>query len=162
MTGRTEFIVISGLSGSGKSTAVKIFEDLGSYCVDNLPTALMPKILDLFGESTMDLKLVVLGMDIRESAFLESFPSVFAGIREQGIPIRLLFLTASENILVRRYSETRRVHPLGGTGSLLDAIREEKRRMEPLKRMADQVIDTSEKSLRDLREEIMSISDRAR
>jgi len=162
MTRDMEVIVISGLSGSGKSTAVRTFEDLGAYCVDNLPTALLPKVLDLFGESTMDHRLVILGMDIRERTFLASFPDVFRGIRERGIPIRLLFLTASENVLVRRYSETRRVHPLGGTGSLLDAIREEKKEMEPLERMADQVVDTSEMSLRDLREEVMTICDGTR
>jgi UPF0042 nucleotide-binding protein len=160
VTGKTEFVVISGLSGSGKSTAVKTCEDLGAYCIYNLPTALLPKILDLFGESTMDLRLVVLGMDIREGSFLDSFPAVFNGMRAEGIPMRLLFLTASEEVLVRRYSETRRVHPLGGTGSLLDAIRAEKAAMETLEKMADQVVDTSKMSLRDLQKEIMAISDR--
>jgi UPF0042 nucleotide-binding protein len=162
MSDRPELIVISGLSGSGKSTAVKIFEDLGAYCVDNLPTALLPKMLDLFRESTMDLKLVVLGMDIRERSFLDTFPEVFRGIRARGTPIRLLFLTASEDVLVRRYSETRRVHPLGSTGSLLDAIRREKEEMEPLAKLADQVIDTSAMNLRELREEIRVICDETR
>jgi UPF0042 nucleotide-binding protein len=162
MSDRPELIVISGLSGSGKSTAVKVFEDLGAYCVDNLPTALLPKMLELFGESTMDLKLVVLGMDIRERRFFGTFPEVFRGIRARGTPIRLLFLTSSEDVLVRRYSESRRVHPLGSTGSLLDAIRREKEEMRPLAELADRAIDTSAMNLRDLREEIRVICDETR
>lgn len=157
MTAHPEFIVISGLSGSGKSTAVKTFEDLGSYCVDNLPTALLPKILDLFSESAMDLKLVVLGMDIRERDFLKVFPGLFRDLKARGIPIRLLFFTASEKVLVRRYSETRRAHPLGGSGSLLGAIRAEAELLGPLRDLADQAVDTSTMNLRDLREEVIKI-----
>jgi UPF0042 nucleotide-binding protein len=157
VTAHPEFIVLSGLSGSGKSTAVRTFEDLGSYCVDNLPTALLPKILDLFSESAMDLKLVVLGMDIRERDFLKVFPGLFRDLKERGIPIRLLFFTASEKVLVRRYSETRRAHPLGGGGSLLDAIRAEAELLGPLRDLADQVVDTSGMNLRDLREEVIKI-----
>jgi UPF0042 nucleotide-binding protein len=157
VTAHPEFFVISGLSGSGKSTAVRTFEDLGSYCVDNLPTALLPKILDLFSESAMDLKLVVLGMDIRERDFLKVFPDLFRDLKERGIPIRLLFFTASEKVLVRRYSETRRAHPLGGGGSLLDAIRAEAELLGPLRDLADQVVDTSGMNLRDLREEVIRI-----
>jgi len=157
-----EFMVISGLSGSGKSTAVKTFEDQGSYCVDNLPTALLPKILDLFSESTMDLRLVVLGMDIREKEFMSVFPDLFLELKSRGIPIRLLFFTAEEKILIRRYSETRRVHPLGGQGPLLEAIRSEAVVLEPLKDLADQVVDTSKMSLRDLREEVIKICREAR
>jgi UPF0042 nucleotide-binding protein len=157
VTAHPEFIVLSGLSGSGKSTAVRTFEDLGSYCVDNLPTALLPKILDLLSESAMDLKLVVLGMDIRERDFLKVFPGLFRDLKERGIPIRLLFFTASEKVLVRRYSETRRAHPLGGGGSLLDAIRAEAELLGPLRDLADQVVDTSGMNLRDLREEVIKI-----
>ena len=162
MTGQPEFIVISGQSGSGKSTAVKAFEDLGSYCVDNLPTALLPKMLDLFSETTMDLKLVVLGMDIRERDFLKVFPSLFSDLKSRGIPIRLLFFTAGEKVLVRRYSETRRVHPLGGSGSLIEAIRSEAEMLEPLRELADHVVDTSAMRLRDLREEVIRICRKSR
>ncbi len=160
MTSQPDFIIISGLSGSGKSTAVRTFEDLGSYCVDNLPTALLPKMVDLFGESALDLKLVILGMDMREKNFMRDFPAVFSEIRERGVPIRLLFFTASEKVLVRRFSETRRTHPLGTQGALtlLEAIRLEARELEPLVELADRVIDTSDLSLRDLREEILRIA----
>lgn len=162
MTVKTEFVVISGLSGSGKSTAVKIFEDMGSYCVDNLPTPLLPKMLELFRESTMDLNLVVLGMDIREKYFITAFPDMFRAIKEQGTPIRLLFFTASEKVLVRRFSETRRVHPLGGQGPLLDAIRREVGELEPLRELSDRTIDTSDMSIRDLREEVLKICQETR
>lgn len=158
VSGQPEFIVISGLSGSGKSTAVKNFEDLGAYCVDNLPTSLLPKVLELFGESTMDLRLVVIGMDIRGRNFVKGFPEIFRSLRARGLPIRLLFFTAAEKVLVRRFSETRRVHPLGGSGSLLEAIRRERKELEPLEKLADQVIDTSRTSLRDLREEVCHLA----
>jgi UPF0042 nucleotide-binding protein len=158
MTKKTEFIVISGLSGSGRSTAIKAFEDLGSYCVDNLPIALLPKILELFQESAIDVKRVVLGMDIREKEFVEKFPATFQKIRDRGVPLRLLFFEASEKVLVRRFSETRRTHPLGGMGSLREAIRLEIQELAPLRALADQVIGTSRMSLRDLREKIFEIS----
>ena len=162
MTSQPDFIVISGLSGSGKSTAVRAFEDLGSYCVDNLPTALLPRMIDLFAESSLDLKLVVLGMDMREMSFMRDFPSAFREIRERGVPIRLFFFTASEKVLVRRFSETRRTHPLGGKGTLVEAIRHEARELDPLVELADRVIDTSEMNLRDLREEIARIGREAK
>jgi UPF0042 nucleotide-binding protein len=152
------FIVISGLSGSGKSTAVKAFEDTGAYCVDNLPTALMPRMLELFEGSTLDLDLVVLVMDIRERRFISEFPELFRNLRSTGVPVSLLFITADEKILVRRFSETRRAHPLGNDGSLLDAIRQESQELEPLRELADRIIDTSGTTIRELREEIKKIA----
>jgi RNase adapter protein RapZ len=104
----TEFLVITGLSGSGRSSAVKALEDMGAYCVDNLPTELLPQMLELTHRSTLDLDFVVLGMDIRERGFVRRFPRVYRDARARGIRIRLLFLEASENVLVRRFSETRR------------------------------------------------------
>lgn len=157
-----EFLVITGLSGSGRSSAVKALEDMGAYCVDNLPTALLPRMLELTRRSTLDLDLVVLGMDIREPGFVQRFPPVFRAARARGIRIRLLFLEASENVLVRRFSETRRVHPLGGALPLFEAIRMERRELEPLRGLADQVVDTSQMSTRDLRERMLSIARDAR
>jgi UPF0042 nucleotide-binding protein len=153
-----EFLVITGLSGSGRSSAVKALEDLGAYCVDNLPTALLPQMLELTQRSTLDLGLVVLGMDIRERSFVQQFPRVFRLARARGIRIRLLFLEASEDVLVRRFSETRRVHALGGAMPLLEAIRAERRELEPLRGLADQVIDTSQLRIRDLRERMVAIA----
>jgi UPF0042 nucleotide-binding protein len=150
--------VITGLSGSGKSAAVKALEDQGAYCVDNLPVALLPRMLELAGGSRVDLGLVVLGMDIRERRFVREFPRVFRAARTRGIPIRLLFFEASEDVLVRRYSETRRVHPLGGGLPLIEAIRSERRELEPLRALADEVIDTSQMRVRDLRERMLGIA----
>lgn len=153
-----EFLVITGLSGSGRSSAVKALEDLGAYCVDNLPTALLPQMLELTQRSTLELGLVVLGMDIRERSFVQQFPRVFRAARARGIRIRLLFLEASEDVLVRRFSETRRVHALGGTLPLVEAIRSELRELMPLRDLADQVIDTSQLRIRDLRERMVAIA----
>jgi UPF0042 nucleotide-binding protein len=153
-----EFLVITGLSGSGRSSAVKALEDMGAYCVDNLPTALLPRMLELTHRSTLDLDLVVLGMDTRERSFTEQFPRVFRAARARGIRIRLLFLEASENVLVRRFSETRRVHPLGAGLPLMEAIRAERRELEPLRGLADQIVDTSQMRIRDLRERMISIA----
>jgi len=154
----TEFLVITGLSGSGRSSTVKALEDMGAYCVDNLPTALLPHLLELAHRSTLDLDLVVLGMDIRERGFVQQFPRVFRAARARGTRIRLLFLEASENVLVRRFSETRRIHPLGGGLPLVEAIREERRELETLRSLADQVVDTSQMRIRDLRERMISIA----
>jgi len=158
----TEFLVITGLSGSGKSSAVKALEDMGAYCVDNLPTELLPQMLELTHRSTLDLDFVVLGMDIRERGFVRRFPRIYRAARARGTRIRLLFLEASENVLVRRFSETRRVHPLGGGLPLGEAIRQERRELEPLRRLADQIVDTSLMRIRDLRERMISIAHEAR
>jgi UPF0042 nucleotide-binding protein len=154
---QVEFLVITGLSGSGRSSAVKALEDLGAYCVDNLPTALLPRMLELTRRSTLKLDLVVLGMDIRERSFVQEFPAVFRSARARGIRIRLLFFEAAENILVRRFSETRRVHPLGAGRPLVEAIREERRTLAPLRNLADLVVDTSQMRIRDLRERMISV-----
>jgi UPF0042 nucleotide-binding protein len=161
-TSGAEFLVITGLSGSGRSSAVKALEDLGAYCVDNLPTALLPRMLELTHRSTLDLDLVVLGMDTRERGFAAQFPRVFRAARARGIRIRLLFLEASENVLVRRFSETRRVHPLGAGMPLVEAIRGERRELEGLRGLADQIVDTSQMRVRDLRERMIAIAREAR
>lgn len=153
----TEFLVITGLSGSGRSTAVKALEDLGAYCVDNLPTALLPRMLELSHGEASDHNLVVLGMDIRERGFVQQFPRVYRAALARGIRIRLVFLEASEAVLVRRFSETRRVHPLGGGLPLVEAIRTERRELEALRSLADQVVDTSQLRVRDLRQRMLTI-----
>ena len=159
---KTEFLVITGLSGSGRSSAVKALEDLGAYCVDNLPTALLPRMIELTHRSTLDLDLVVLGMDIRERSFVQEFPHVFHAAISRGIRIRLIFLEASENELVRRFSETRRVHPLGGALPLVEAIRAERRELEPLRDLAERIVDTSRMRIRDLRERMIEIAHESR
>jgi UPF0042 nucleotide-binding protein len=156
------FLVITGMSGSGRSSAVKALEDMGAYCVDNLPTDLLPQMLELTHRSTLELDFVVLGMDMRERGFARRFPRMYRAARARGIRIRLLFLEASENVLVRRFSETRRVHPLGGSLPLVEAIRQERRELEPLRGLADQIVDTSAMRIRDLRERIFSVAHEVR
>ncbi len=153
------FVVVTGLSGSGKSAAVKVFEDLGAYCVDNLPVALLPRMVDLTRRTPLATGLVVLGMDIREREFLREFPAAYRAIRARGVPIDLIFLEAEERVLVRRYSESRRVHPLGDGRSLLEAIRAERRRLRAVRALADEVIDTGAMRVRDLRERLLAVAE---
>ena len=123
-------VVVTGLSGSGKSTAIKAFEDLDYFCVDNLPVALLPDFLNLRKESSEDLWHIALGMDIRERSFLESYPRIFSELRQRGTDLEIVFLEATDEDLQRRFSQTRRKHPLVGEGTVLDRIRAERERLE--------------------------------
>ena len=114
---RLRVVVVTGLSGSGKSTAIKAFEDLDYFCVDNLPVALLPDFLSLREKSSEDLWHIALGMDIREPSFLESYPKVFSELRRRGTDLEILFLEATDDDLQRRFSQTRRKHPLVGEGT---------------------------------------------
>lgn len=135
-------VVLSGLSGSGKSTAIKALEDLGFFCLDNLPVVLLPKFLELCLASKGRITKVALVMDLREKDFLRPYVETFGQLRDEGRELELLFLEASEAALVRRFQETRRPHPLGQ--SLLEAIRLEREGLAGLKSMASWVLDTSE------------------
>ncbi|MBT8406831.1 MAG: RNase adapter RapZ [Deltaproteobacteria bacterium] len=144
-------VVVTGLSGSGKSTAIKAFEDLDYFCVDNLPVALLPDFLSLREKSSEDLWHIALGMDIREPSFLESYPKVFSELRRRGTDLEILFLEATDDDLQRRFSQTRRKHPLVGEGTVLDRIRAELERLKDLKEMATRVIDTSNLNVHELK-----------
>jgi UPF0042 nucleotide-binding protein len=144
-------VVVTGLSGSGKSTAIKAFEDLDFFCVDNLPVVLLPDFLKLREESSEDLWHIALGMDIRERRFLESYPEIFNELRQRGTNLEILFLEATDEALHRRFSQTRRKHPLVGTGTVLDRIKDERDRLKDLKRMATRVIDTSNLNVHELK-----------
>lgn len=148
---RLRVVVVTGLSGSGKSTAIKAFEDLDYFCVDNLPVVLLADFLELREKSSEDLYHIALGMDIRERSFLESYPRVFSELRERGTNLEILFLEAADDALQRRFSQTRRKHPLVGTGTVLDRIRAERQRLEHLKEMATRVIDTSNLNVHELK-----------
>jgi len=148
---RLRVVVVTGLSGSGKSTAIKAFEDLDYFCVDNLPVVLLPEFLKLREKSSEDLYHIALGMDIRERSFLESYPRVFSELRERGTNLEILFLEAADEALQRRFSQTRRKHPLVGTGTVLDRIRAERERLKNLKGMATRVIDTSNLNVHELK-----------
>ncbi|MGD8774733.1 MAG: RNase adapter RapZ [Syntrophobacterales bacterium] len=148
---RVRVVVVTGLSGSGKSTAIKAFEDLDFFCVDNLPVVLLPDFLKLREESSEDLWHIALGMDIRERRFLESYPEIFNELRQRGTNLEILFLEATDEALHRRFSQTRRKHPLVGTGTVLDRIKDERDRLKDLKRMATRVIDTSNLNVHELK-----------
>jgi UPF0042 nucleotide-binding protein len=148
---RLRVVVVTGLSGSGKSTAIKAFEDLDYFCVDNLPVVLLADFLKLREKSSEDLYHIALGMDIRERSFLESYPRVFSELREWGTNLEILFLEAADEALQRRFSQTRRKHPLVGTGTVLDRIRAERERLKHLKEMATRVIDTSNLNVHELK-----------
>jgi UPF0042 nucleotide-binding protein len=143
MTRRNErFLIITGLSGSGKTVASRFLEDLGFFCVDNLPAKLIPSFVDLRRRKTDVLDRVALVMDMREPGFLTDFPKEWANIRK--IPgARLIFFDASDEAIVHRFSESRRPHPLARGRSVLDAVRLERKRLAPINELADEVINTS-------------------
>lgn len=138
------FVIITGLSGAGKSTALKNFEDLGYFCVDNLPTTLIPKFAEICLQLKYKIKKVALGIDIREGDFLDDLFSSLEELGKMGFSHQILFLEASNSVLVRRYSETRRKHPLDKEGrSILEVIIKERKRLMGIKEQADKIIDTT-------------------
>lgn len=138
------FVIITGLSGAGKSTALKNFEDLGYFCVDNLPTTLIPKFAEICLQLKYKIKKVALGIDIREGDFLDDLFSSLEELGKMGFSHQILFLEASNSVLVRRYSETRRKHPLDKEGrSILEVIIKERKRLMGIKERADKIIDTT-------------------
>lgn len=147
-------VVISGLSGSGKSYVIKYFEDLGFFCIDNLPPPLLPKFVELCNQSRSNITKAALGIDIRERDFLGHFLNIFDQLREEGYQLELLFLEANDEVLIRRFSETRRPHPLARDGSIVDGIRLERQKMSELRKRADKILDTSNYHVHQLKEVI--------
>jgi RNase adapter protein RapZ len=143
--------VITGVSGAGKSQALKCFEDLGWSCVDNLPIALLDAFANLALKSPNAAKFA-LGMDVREGRNLEFLPPLIKELRQKGLEVRILFLDASDAAIVQRFSETRHRHPLGG--KIADAVKQERRLLAPIKAEADKVIDTTSLTLGELKEKI--------
>jgi len=150
--------VITGLSGSGKSTAIAAFEDAGHYCVDNMPVELLPKFLELPIERNSEVAGLAFVMDLREKGFTSKYKSVFNTMRDKGYRFRVLFLEADEKILIRRYSQTRRQHPLTHGQDLTEAIRSEKKLLADLKNEADVVINTSRYNVHNLKSVILDIA----
>lgn len=146
-----QLVIISGLSGSGKTHALKCFEDEGYFCVDNLPPALLPTFVELCRQQGDEVRNVALGIDIRERAFLGDLRANLEGIRRRDYKLRLLFFEAKEDVLVRRFSESRRPHPVMPQAPLLDAVRVEKERLQDLRDIADRIIDTSDLTVHDLK-----------
>lgn len=150
----TRLVVVTGLSGSGRSATLKAFEDLGFYCVDNLPLMLLSAFVE-FARRSEEAFQSAIGIDIREKGFPERFPALYGELKSQGCAIELLFLDASDQTIVRRFSETRRPHPLArGTTPLLDGIRSERAALAEVKKLADRIIDTSDYTVHDLRQTI--------
>ena len=152
------FIVLTGMSGSGKSQAIRALEDLGYFCVDNLPITLMPTLATLALRGG-EIDKVAIVVDVREKNLLTSFPGMFNRLRKMPRlnPV-LIFLEASHETLVRRFSETRRPHPLAHDRSVSEGIRDERKRMEPIRKMADEIIDTSDMTVHELRQFFMALS----
>ena len=161
----TRFMVVTGLSGSGKTHAIHALEDLGYFCVDNLPTQLIPTFAELCTRGEAHLERVAIVVDVRERGFLSQFPPVFRKLRSlPGVEARLIFLEANRSALVRRFSETRRPHPLAPDRSVSEGIDEERKKMLAIRGMADVIVDTSNLTVHELRDAFgrMTRDERAR
>jgi UPF0042 nucleotide-binding protein len=155
-------IIITGLSGSGKSTAIDAFEDAGFYCVDNMPVQLLPKFLQLPIESKSKITGLAFVMDLREIGFLTKYTATFKSLKKKGYNFKILFLEAEEETLLKRYSQTRRQHPLADGKGLLEGIRIEKDQLKNLKASADKIIDTTRYSVHDLKRVVNDIAQKGK
>ncbi len=151
---KTRLVVLSGPSGSGKSTALNVLEDLGYYCVDNLPTTLLPKFLELFSQSAEITKVATV-VDVREKEFLKDFPSIFRSVKEAGCKAELIFLDAADEALARRFSETRRRHPIENVSSPMDGIAIERELLTEVKAAADEIVDTTAFNVHELKDYLL-------
>lgn len=151
MAGR-ELVILTGMSGAGKASALKAFEDLGYYSVDNLPLELIPRFADLV-RSSAEIERAALVIDVREGMRLERFPAILKKVRKV-LPTRVLFLEATDEALIRRFSETRRPHPMGRDETVVESIRAERRRLDPIRNVADILLDTTKFNVHELRAHI--------
>ncbi len=151
-TAKGELVILTGMSGSGKASALKAFEDLGYYSVDNLPLDLVPRFADLVRQST-EIERAALVVDVREGMRLDEFPAILKRVRKV-LPTRVVFLEADEDVLVRRFSETRRPHPLGRGEMVVKSIRAERKRLDPIRNVADILLDTTKFNVHELRAHI--------
>jgi len=154
MTDGLDIVIITGLSGSGRSFAIRALEDNAFFCVDNLPALLIPRFIDLCQGYQEEIRRIALGVDLRGSRFLQALPQVLADVRAAGHHVQVLFFDASDDVLLRRFSETRRPHPLAGQDSILDGISRERKALEPIRALADKVIDTSDFNVHQLKNEM--------
>ena len=159
LRGTRRFVILTGLSGAGKTQAIRALEDLGYFCIDNLPAMLMPTMAELASRADTGLEKVAIVADVRESGFLKQFPKVFRRLQAlSGLEPRLIFLEASDAALVRRFSETRRPHPLAPDTSVSEGIHEEREKMRGIRAMADLTLDTSNLTVHELRNVFMRMS----
>jgi UPF0042 nucleotide-binding protein len=148
-------VIITGLSGSGKSTVMNALEDIGFFCLDNMPIVLLPKFLELRLSSAREIQKVAVVIDIRGGEFLKEAPKIIRELKDAGYPIEIIYLECSDEVLLRRYSETRRQHPLVKEESIAQGIQKEREMLIDLKREADKVIDTSPYNVHQLRDVII-------
>jgi UPF0042 nucleotide-binding protein len=147
-------VIITGMSGSGKSTALRALEDIGFFCVDNLPVVLLPKFLSITAGSSPEIKRVAMVMDLRERGFLDKYQRIFERLKEKGYKIEILFLESTDDSLLHRFSETRRNHPLSEKNPIIEGILLERQKLLPLKQMADKVFDTTAMNVHQLKDTI--------
>ena len=148
------FVIVTGMSGGGKSTALKMLEDAGFYCVDNLPVSLIEKFVELIATPDSEITKVALGLDVRAGHSFSEATTILQKQKEKGYEFEILFMDASDSALVKRYKETRRVHPLAAEGRVEDGIHEEREMLDGIRKQADYVIDTSNLLTRELKEEL--------
>ena len=149
------FVIVTGMSGGGKATAINMLEDAGFYCVDNLPVSLIGKFTELISAPNSEITKVVLGVDARAGQSFEGVTGIIDSMRERGIPVEILFMDASDQVLIKRYKETRRIHPMNAAGDRLeDGIAKEREVLAEIKKKADYVIDSSNLLTRELKKEL--------
>jgi UPF0042 nucleotide-binding protein len=137
------FIIVTGMSGAGKSTALKTMEDMGFFCVDNLPVSLVYNFAEMVNKDDSDIEKIAIGLDIRSGDALADLPKVFEQMKQAQFEYEILFLDSSEDVLVKRYKETRRTHPLARLGRIEDGIRKEREQIAFLRKQANMIIDSS-------------------
>ncbi len=148
------FVVVTGMSGGGKSTALKMLEDVGFYCVDNLPASLIEKFVELITMPQSEITKVALGLDVRADQSFKETTRVLRELKTKGYQFEILFMEAAEEVLIKRYKETRRIHPLAAEGRVEDGVRKERKVLEAIRKTADYVIDTSNLLTRELKAEL--------
>jgi UPF0042 nucleotide-binding protein len=154
MSSGLEVVIVTGLAGSGKSTAIHVLEDLGYYCIDNLPPVLIPRFLELCDRSLESIRRVALGIDLREGQFFADSARIVDELRHSGQHVHILFLDAGDEVLIRRFSETRRPHPMAGGGGPMQGIHREREVLIGLRERADRILDTSALTVHQLRDEL--------
>ncbi len=148
------FVVVTGMSGGGKSTALKMLEDAGFYCVDNLPISLVEKFVELISMPNSEISKVALGLDVRSDQSFQDATRILGQLKQSGCTFEILFMEADENVLIKRYKESRRLHPLEPEGRVEDGVRRERKVLEDVRKIADYVIDTTHLLTRELKEEM--------
>ncbi|MCR4739101.1 MAG: RNase adapter RapZ [Lachnospiraceae bacterium] len=151
------FVIVTGMSGAGKSTTLKMLEDFGYYCVDNLPVPMIPMFSEFITTPGSEMEKAAIGVDVRTSSNFSELSGILKSMREMGVDYEVIFLESRDDILIKRYKETRRVHPLAGLGSMEEGIKREREKLADIKKASDYIIDTSMLLTRELRAELEKI-----